>query len=132
MSVTNISAELAIEIDCTDSTSATLESVGLYGGFFRYVTGTVDDYDSKTWGMGLIADGEIRPASRAIDLSETGGYNPEGNFGFTIAGSTDIIDYINSYSIHMIGRPCRVWMVVNGNLVPLWSGMVDTYGETET
>ena len=132
MSVTDTKLEYAIEIDCTDSTSATLESVGLYGGFFRFATGYADDYDSKTWTTGLLVDGGIDRASVAVDLSETGGYSPEGSFGFVIAGSTNIVSYLDTYQIKLIGRTVRVWAAVGALFVPIWAGIVDTYGETDS
>jgi hypothetical protein len=131
-SVTNSTIELGIEIDCTDSTSVTFESVGLYDGVFRFVTGNTTNYEGKTWGSGLIVEGSINSASRNIDISETGGYSPDGDFGFSIIGSTDIIAYVREYNINMIGRTVRVIAILDGVAIGIWYGVVDTYGESET
>lgn len=144
--VGNGNYHIAIEIDVSDSTTDTDASVGLYTGFFRWVTGS-PNFDGTTniptgenggdiWKQGFLpSKSQISSPNRIINISKGGDYASLSGFNLAVinkATGKPLSKYLEDEGYYLINRPFKVYVVLDGVFKQVWGGIVSKTKYTET
>jgi len=132
----------AAQINMSDLSGDTDAAMGLYAGFFRWVTERplydgltvipTGDNEGDVWGEGImIGRKQISPIDRIGNFNKGGDYASLSGFNLAIDNSSDygavvvgFDDYLVSNGYEIINRPVKVYCVIDDVFYQIWGGVV--------
>jgi len=133
----------AVRIDLTDSTTATVPSIGMHSGYLNWITGRPDytagntpaDYTGEapgsaenpatvTWKEGLLLDG-LSPMIRMVkNMEVSGGYGGLSGFKCRIDDTGSVNNNLESNDYFIINRSANVYCFLDDVSYQCWGGIV--------
>lgn len=148
--VTSNTIHYAVQIDLSADTSDTDTDIGLYSGYFRWVTDRPDydgvtvvptgDNDGNIWKKGMFIDRKkIGSAIRMINIISSGDYGTLSGFNFkidnTALNSTGVgnsfSDEILANDYFLINRQTKLYVIIDDVFYTTWTGIVTRTNHNE-
>ena len=128
----------AIQVDFQDP-SLSASQYGIIDGVGRYIT-SVPGYDglapfptiegggdeTNVWFEDMLIENSISPASKRVDITDSGAYATLSTFRFELDNTADMVSWLEDQGVFVKNLPVQFFVVVDDVFYPRWQGIVDS------